>query len=285
MPKTIITYGLPGSGKTYYGEQLQQSGTLNVVSMDAHMEDGNYKPIVEVVKETLEKRHYGLSDIYIDALITTRDNLIKVIDELHKFFVNIEPKYKTYGKNFKIVYWDENRQACRENAKGRNDGRDVSITIDNLPYDEVREHTITNLIRNIDIEIKVEFEERKVYMNNNWDKYFQPLLDKAYSFEKDGTVLFSDSWSRGGSWGDCWGNSGTIHPEKQPESCDEFDKLLLEVCPSISFIQYKMLQKECVSVDDYSEDDYYGGREYKSRYKLDVKKCYDWLVKQELIEK
>lgn len=286
MGKTIITYGLPGSGKTYYGEQLQQNGCMTVINMDDHMEDGNYKSLKKVLKETLKKRHYILNDIYIDALITTRDNLIKTIDELHKFFLNENPEYRKYGKSFKIVYWDENREACRKNAERRNDGRNVSVTIDNLPYETFKESSIENRIHSeIDLEIKVTFEKRKVYMENSvWHKHFQKLIDTTPIWKKEGVAIFSESWSLGGSWGDCWGNSGTISPEEQPETCEMFDNLLLEVCPAISFLQYKILQKECVSIDKYSESDYYGGTEYYARYKFDVKKCYDWLREKELIE-
>lgn len=283
MGKTIIAYGLPGSGKTYYGEQLAQKGNLTVISMDDHMEDGKYRPITEVVKEVLELRHYILNDIYIDALITTRDNLIKIVRELHKFFVNEEPKYRNYGKNFEIVYWDENRAACKENIRKRNDGRNVEVTIDNLPFEKLRESAVYNLIREIDIEIKTTFKERKVYMDgSNWEKYFQPLIDKDYY--TNGKYFYSDEWSLGGSWGDCWGNSGSISADEQPNSFKEFDNLLEKVCPNITFIQYKTIYNECVSIDKRSIGDYYGGTEYRACFKLDVKKCYEMLLEKELIE-
>jgi hypothetical protein len=41
---------------------------------------------------------------------------------------------------------------------------------------------------------------------------------------------------------------------------------------------------ECVTIDEYSENDYYGGTEYKARYKLDVRKLYDMLRERSLIE-
>lgn len=57
-----------------------------------------------------------------------------------------------------------------------------------------------------------------------------------------------------------------------------------DVCPNISFIQYKRIFNECVEIEDFNESDYYGGTEYKSRYKLDVRKCYKMLRERNLIE-
>ena len=51
-----------------------------------------------------------------------------------------------------------------------------------------------------------------------------------------------------------------------------------------AFIQYKRIFNECVEIFDFNENDYYGGIKYKSRYKLDVKKCYEMLLERNLIE-
>lgn len=120
-------------------------------------------------------------------------------------------------------------------------------------------------------------------MESNWEKYFKSLIDKSYS-KKEG-VIICENWCCGGSWGDCWGNSGEISPEPPPTTCKVLDDLLMEVSPDISFLKYRELYNKCVSIEEYSESDYYGGVTYYQRFVLDVKGCYEWLLENKIIEK
>lgn len=277
MPANVtITYGLPGSGKTFYSRRVDNEWT-SIIHMDDHIVDGKYESIYEILKN-MRKNKLRTNNIYIDCLITTNKKLKEIIKEVYNFYQN-ECKCR---REFKIVWWEGNREACKKNAERRNDGRNVSVSIDRLPYEEVDEVAIRRFMMNLDSLTKINFERRRVYMDCNWDVYFQPLIDNCY--ESEGKYYFSDSWSRGGSWGDCWGNHGNIHPDEQPSSFEQFDKLLEDICPNITFIQYKRVFNECVTIDEYSESDYYGGTEYKARYKLDLRKCYDMLRERNLIE-
>ena len=183
--------------------------------------------------------------------------------------------------SLEIIHWNEDREACKKNIERRNDGRNVSTTIDNLPYEPVNQTFITDELRKINPKVHVTFKERRVYMDTNWNNYFQPLIDNRWC--EDGKV-FSDEWSLGGTWGDCWGGSGTISPEEQPKSFGLFDNLLEKVCPNITYLQYKKAHEACVSIEQRESCDYYGGVENKARYALDVKKCYDMLRDMELID-
>lgn len=265
-----ILYGLPGSGKTFYSKGLENILT-SVVHMDDYIVDGKYKPISDVLS--------GLNgdikrNLVIDSLITTQDKLEEIIKETHDIFEKCgEPRY-----NLTIVYWNEDRDTCRENIKRRADGRNVSVTIDNIPFEEVDEVRIRRFVYDMDKNVQLSFKHRCVFTNGNWDLYFRPLINDIWN-----EYYYSDSWSRGGTWGDCWGRHGDIEPDEKPEFTD-FYKLLEDVCPNISFLQYKRIFNECVEIEDFNESDYYGGTEYKSRYKLDVRKCYEMLRERNLIE-
>jgi hypothetical protein len=226
----------------------------------------------------MKKNKLRTNNIYIDCLITTNKKLKEIIKEVYNFY----QKECNCRREWKVIWWEGNREACKKNAERRNDGRNVSVSIDRLPYEEVDEGGIRRFMSNLDSLTKINFERRRVYMDCNWDVYFQSLIDNCY--ESEGKYYFSDSWSRGGSWGDCCGNHGNIHPDEQPSSFEQFDKLLEDICPNITFIQYKRVFNECVTIDEYSENDYYGGTEYKARYKLDVRKLYDMLRERSLIE-
>jgi len=275
MPSNItILYGLPGSGKTFYTKRLENNWT-SIVHMDDYIVDGKYKPISEVLS--------GLKGIFkrnlvIDSLITTQEKLEDIIKETHDFF----ERCGGARHDLTVVYWNEDRDACRENINRRADGRNVSVTINNIPFEEVDEGRIIRFVYNMDRKVHILFKHRYVFTDGNWDFYFQPLIDN--SWDQADKYYYSDDWSRGGDWADCWGNHGDIEPSEQPEFTD-FDKLLENVCPNISFIQYKRIFSECVEIDNFEESDYYGGTEYKSRYKLDVRKCYEMLRERNLIEK
>lgn len=275
MSKNItILYGLPGSGKTFYTERLKHTCYSTIVHMDDYIVDGKYKSITEVLSGLK-----GLIQEYlvIDSLITTQKKLEEIIKETHDFFEN----NGGVRQNLTIVCWNENRDACRENIKRRADGRNVSVTIDNIPFEEVDEDRIRRFVYDMDRNVQLSFKHRCVFTNGNWDLYFQPLIDDIWNEENK--YYYSEDWSCGGDWGDCWGRHGDIEPDEKPEFTD-FYKLLEDVCPNISFIQYKRIFNECVEIEEFEESDYYGGTEYKSRYKLDVKKCYEMLRERNLIE-
>ena len=271
-----ITYGLPGSGKTYYCNN-QSNFMTDVVHMDDYIVDGKYLPLEEVLGNNTKH-----SDIIIDCLCTTNKQLKEILSELSEICL-----YFGFGRSikFKIVSFEGTREACKKNIERRNDGRNVSTTIDNLPYEDVNEYDIRKFVDDYslqnNIKVTVIFEKRKIYEGTPWDKYFQPIIDSSY--ESKGKYLVSESWSLGGTWGDCWGNKGKISPDEQPSSFREFDKLLEEVCPNITFLQYKSIYDECVEVYKYDESDYYGGTQYYAQYRLDLRKCYDMLLEKDII--
>ena len=57
MIKVSIAYGLPGSGKTYYGQQIEQTGCVNVISMDDYIHDGKYEPLGDIINKRFELRY------------------------------------------------------------------------------------------------------------------------------------------------------------------------------------------------------------------------------------
>lgn len=166
MSKIIITYGLPGSGKTYYGKYLSKKGNLIVINMDEHMKDGKYLSIENVLKETIGSRQHISKDIYIDALITTKENLKKVLMGVIGFLKD-SPQNKNFYKKIEIVYWDAtidgSRNTCLENTKHRNDGRNVSNTVKNLPFEKIDGMDVETIVCGIDKEITTAFKKRKIW--------------------------------------------------------------------------------------------------------------------------
>lgn len=83
---------------------------------------------------------------------------------------------------------------------------------------------------------------------------------------KDGII--SVDWTIGGvTGGDCWGSDADIPRTADPEpEFEDLDKILAEVCPNISFLQYKRLCQAIIKTKDWTEAGYYGNY-YEKRIK------------------
>lgn len=80
--------------------------------------------------------------------------------------------------------------------------------------------------------------------------------------------IISVDWTIGGiTGGDCWGSDADIPRTADPEpEFEDLDKILAEVCPNISFLQYKRLCQAIIKTKDWTEAGYYGNY-YEKRIK------------------
>lgn len=254
-----ILMGLPGSGKTFFANNIKKS-------VDYYDLDKNHGHITTVYLRDLLDGSY-MKEIIFDGLVLTAQSLKTIIDICldwgEKKGVSIE---------FEVHYWKENREACLKNDELRvNDyfsrGKDSKITIKNAEFDSLE--TITDLLKSYPNIIKID--QKEVYIPDDLDL----ILPKYSPCQINGEwVIKSKEWSNGGSWCDCWGNSGTVKSES-PKDFTEFDDLLEEICPEITFLQYKKILQKCVTIITYDERDYYGGSISNSYHKCvieDLKK-------------
>ncbi|MGL5647753.1 MAG: hypothetical protein ACRDDY_07875, partial [Clostridium sp.] len=65
---------------------------------------------------------------------------------------------------------------------------------------------------------------------------------------------------------------------------DEFDSLMENVCPNMSFLKYNKIKNNCINVDQYYDSDYYGGSETINYYTCDIENLYNMLVDFDLID-
>ena len=268
-----LLMGLPASGKSYWAKE-----NFNANSDMKHYVGGELQNTRKVVKAC------------IDGLITTIDDLTKVIDSTLTY---IENRYTRCDYQIKIYVhqWNDDRDTCLHNDKMRvNSGErkvDSKVTICTHPYEYIQKDQLKKYRENSHI-VAIKFERHGVKKLNNYDIMFVPLIgyDRCkYSSDriKKTKYMYSESWSAGGSWGDCWGNEGTISPDK-PLNFKELDELFEKICPNITYLQYKKIQQECVEIDEYTEHDYYGGIEHLQRWKCDLEKLYEMLKEMKLIK-
>jgi len=267
--KLNISIGLPGSGKTTKFKELSKEAGRN----SNHIECDYYLRITRSYEGSMEKLLRDRSsifhhDTFLDGLFLTKEDVKKVI--------NAADNRGNKPTHVVIHYWNENREYCNWNDKGRREA-DSNITIDNAKMDSLKE--IMTLREDFP---KIKFF-KKVYDVEKKPRW-KVWADINELYINDEGILKGSSWSLGGSWNDCWGNTGSISPETPPEGMSELDDLLEKVSPSITFLQYKKIMNECVSVHEYSDHDYYGGCTYHNQYQLNVSCLYNYLVDKGLLD-
>jgi hypothetical protein len=92
--------------------------------------------------------------------------------------------------------------------------------------------------------------------------------------------LKSDSWSTGGSSGNCWNDEITYYDGDEPlANFEQFDNLITSIDPTISFLTYKKLYAISCSMGEIHEDDYYGGSgSHYTYYQCNIEVLYNELV-------
>lgn len=103
----------------------------------------------------------------------------------------------------------------------------------------------------------------KVYMTSKYEFNYKMGLSPSKEEEETYAIIASESVG-GMSGGSCWGDEA--EPYSNPESYDscrrdfdkQFDAVMLEICPTISFLQYKKIYNDCVKSGNNTRYEYYG---------------------------
>ena len=92
-------------------------------------------------------------------------------------------------------------------------------------------------------------------------------------------------WTSGGSSGaSCWGTESYSITPDPPEELKSLDFVLGEVCPDITFLEYRQLRSKLLKRDTCSDtSDYYGNYTVYAYELVDLKELYDYLLEKEFI--
>lgn len=260
-----ISVGLPASGKTTLFSKLSKgSHGSYYLGCDSYLKRSGY-----TMERLLKDRAYSLRNVvYIDGLFLTKEDIKKVLDILVSEKIKIDKVI--------IHYFQGDKDTLKWNDIGRRE-QDSKITIDNANMDSIKDiMTISGDFKDIKFVNKIH----SVVKKEAWKTFSEihNLFADEYGIAK------GDDWSLGGTWCDCWGNSGTCSPETPPEGVRLLDDLLEKVAPTIPFLQYRKIMNECVSIREFSHGDWYGGTTYHNQHLIDIKKLYGYLVEKGFIE-
>jgi hypothetical protein len=260
MKKTIrVLWGLPASGKTSFAEEQRTKGSL-VIDVDAIQLSSTTR--AKFISRICDRVAFSFLEknetVILDGLITTNHQAASIIDAIRNKFVNYEIRVM-------INWWEENRDVCLTNDIGR---RELSSahSIKNMPF-EIPDHIKLGIP-------KAHCRKMIIQLYSPEVKYFKDKVDRE---SLSSMTLCSNSWSGGGSSGNCYNDSIDVYlADPQPEFL-EFDLLLEKICPTITFLQYKRIAKKCCSVKTKSESDYYGGDWSNKHHRCDLNLLYQEL--------
>lgn len=276
-----VLVGLPGSGKTtfasQYSDRVRDSYGFSYVNSKAKKfadiidYDAIYKKVGfndklqinkdKILKMALPRLKYDI--MILDGLFVTQEDVEWV---LSVYLDN--PKFTENFTVEKIIVdsWIPDKEACLWNDRGRrNIGAAFSIKIMEQEKIDVKQ-----IEKRFGIKTKLELHsiarkpDYRIFVEENDIK---SVHDSKY--------LDSSTWSLGGeAWG--WdGGKHTISPD-EPCNFDEFDELIEKICPTITFLQYKKLYKNCVRMEERDNSDYYSSTR-EAYWRCDLKELWDML--------
>ena len=273
MSKVFILMGLPGSGKTYFAKEYKR--THHRTSRN------NFKDVHIVDVDDFTKNHKiedignyfvigdNKSTYIIDGLFLKNNDVISVVKSLKQDTSLI------YGiESITIHYWFPDREDCLYNDIGR---RKESSEI-TIRYAEIEKPDVERIKNEIHCPINVV--NHTVIRKPEW----KAAADNFGIQVKNEKYLYSSEWCLGGTCGSCYSSElSRISPDEPILEFLELDSLLEDICPKLTFIDYKKIKNECVKTKTRSDRDYYGGCVEYAYLVCDIEKLFNILIELKYI--
>lgn len=282
IEKIHITMGLPGSGKTYWADEYIKQNREDyksrpwVIHMDDYMgEDHKYRPMSEIMADNYVRFS---NELIIDGLFLDNMSIIYTLKDLSHELSDIAYRKRDIPEVI-VHVWNVDREMCLHNDQGRR-SEHSEITIRNARVEYLDIALLNDKLVETGIYEKVTVQYHEVQQSNSFTRMFGKYIMMP---EVKNGIIYTDSWSKGGTYGTCWSDdTSPISPDAQPD-CELFDEIMEQVCPDIRFLDYKKIYKWAVTVDEWEDHDYYGGCEYRARYAIDLNKIHAKLEELKLV--
>jgi hypothetical protein len=274
-----VLVGLPGSGKTTFTKQFNlntytpsKRNEADIIDFDAIFKQCFVIGCPNSTRENIECRPLPVlyhNKVVLDGLFVNQEEVEWVLG----LFLN-DAKFRKQHSVEKIIVhvWKPDKDACRWNDMARHGSRHIfsqfsidCLDIGYIDVDDIEEKFgIKTQLKLHDI-IRAPAYQVMVAQNN---------------IRNNGKYLESSTWSLGGT---SYGLSGSEHhfSAEQPVEFEEFDELLERICPQITYLQYKKVNRACVTMEERPISDYYtsGNEGY---WRCDLEKLYEMLTEMEL---
>lgn len=262
----IIPIGLPGSGKTYFGKFVVGNvDRNNKIHSYGYCDKFCFVDFDHFKDNTLD---YAVEHAYLNGNVVYCDGLFLTEESIYTLVKLLKVRFESCNcriSDVTLVYFNENRNVCLMNDSLRDKERRAEITIKNAPFMSCLRGEFIDEISSIFYgKTNVNIVYRDIYKADNFDE----IKIRKWCVDSNGDIR-SEDWTTGGYWGNCWGDSGSVSSE-HPTEFVEFDEILEELCPNISFLQYKDLYKKVVKCKDFTDYGYYGSYTNKCYWSCNV---------------
>jgi len=217
--------------------------------------------------------------VWIDGLALNTDDVLyymrglsDMVDPIKQMYIGGPAPFKW---NIVVDQWKCDREQCVINDKLRLGTRLMAsnVTIQNAEYRMISEEELMKAVLDESLNINdVKVVYHDVYKVEDW----QIALDR-HGDEDIARYMYSPEWCLGGTWGNYLGSRGTVDADSPLENT-VLDELLEEICPNITYLQYKKLKDRCVTLKEKEESDYYGGSTRYASWRTDLKVLYETLT-------
>jgi predicted kinase len=264
--KVMLLMGLPGSGKTTFANSYAKENWMaKVISLDDYR-NMSTKSLSDLLKHVFYKVPiYDRVEktIIIDGLFLTNEDLVEALRVISDEY----PK----GVDVEIHYWKEDRETCLKNDGGRRE-LPSSQTIQKAKYEQPNLELLNSKKESFPTITNISTKEHCVILKPNWNVYFN-----NYTKVKSNGILKSSEWCTGGMMGNCWDDTMVPYDPDEPNDFEELDSLLEQTCPQLTFLQYKKIWRECVTLEENRQSEYYGGYSTYMHYECKLEKLYNLL--------
>lgn len=258
-PIIHILVGLPGSGKTYFAKQMEVQTKQNTKIVNCDEIIYGYRNLLDEIRYHIQccSNYTIKKSVVIDGLFLTNKDIICLLKKISTFKNNYD---------FVLHMWNEDRETCIKNDAGRRK-LDNKMTIKNIQFEKVN----LSLIQSETNISNITIQEHIVILKPDW-KLFIDNSNLSNSIKDD--KLYSSEWCLGGGCEEF----GFLSAEPQPLDFEEFDELIEQICPDISYLKYKKIYRNCVTIETRETSEYYVGRVSYGYYVCDMEKLYLMLV-------
>lgn len=261
--KVEILMGLPGSGKTYYAESEKQ----DFLNSDPFSEEE-----FEVIHFDAPKYTQPVwfkawrTRLILDGLFLTTNDVIEVIKECK------EKAPKAFTLDITVVWWNENREACLHNDKGRRElGSETTIKNAYYEYPDIEK---IKKETGIDAVVIVKEIVKKPAILSTLSENTRRALKGGY-LKSESWIISGESKSYDGEWNPLW---SSIDSDGVPEF-EELYEFLEEVCPKLTFLDSRRIFKDFVKVRVYEDNDYYS-RTTNGQYVCNINATLSYLTEK-----
>lgn len=284
-----VLSGLPGSGKSTYCEQYNPTyldpsygarrlnpktkKPAHIVDYDEIYRKVGFTDKLDINREKIE--HMALPNInyqylILDGLFITQSDIEWVIG----LYLN-DSRFQTKYTVEKIIVdvWKVDKDACLWNDRARRDVRKQSSAL-SIRVMEPERIDIKKIEEKFGIKTKLELHDVVRA------PAYKVMIAENYICSTKEKYLDSQTWCLGGKeYG--WNGGERYLEAEDPLNFDEFDELLENICPQITYLQYKKIYAKCVTKEDRSNCDYYT-QAREGFWRCDLEKLYEMLEDMDL---